>query len=87
MALDEQEPVLTKIKNAAELLDMKLSFCIAGGGSDANIFNGHNLKTAILPTGMKKVHTTEEWIDLNDMVQLTNLLLTLVRKDNSTEKI
>ncbi len=81
MALGEEEPVLTKIRNAAELLDQELSFSIAGGGSDANIFNGHNLKTAILPTGMRKVHTTEEWIDLNDMVKLTALLLTLVRED------
>ncbi len=79
MALSEQEPVLIRIKEASMELGRQLAYDIAGGGSDANIFNGCGLKTAILPTGMSQVHTTNEWIDLNDMVDLTELLLCVVR--------
>ncbi len=78
MLLDENEPVLVRIKEAAARLDREIQFDIAGGGSDANIFNGHGLKTAIVPTGMAKVHTTEEEIDLNDMIELTELLYAMV---------
>ena len=50
---------------------------MAGGGSDANIFNGFGLPTAIVATGMNKVHTVNEQLDLNDLVNLTELLFAL----------
>jgi len=78
MSLDENEPVLARIRAAADKLGREPVFDIAGGGSDANIFCGYGLKTAILPTGMAKVHTTEEQVDLNDMVELTELLVAMV---------
>lgn len=78
MALSEEEPVLIRIKDVATKLGKEMSFDIAGGGSDANIFCGYGLRTAILPTGMTNVHTTEEQVDLKDMVNLTEVLLGLV---------
>lgn len=62
------------LNKAASTLDRPLSQCISGGGSDANIFNGHGLKTAILGIGMSKVHTTDESITLNDMIRTTELI-------------
>lgn len=81
MALERSEPILLRIQEAAASLGRSLSFDVGGGGSDANIFNSHGLKTAILPTGMSDVHTTDEWVDLSSMVELTELLLAIVRKD------
>lgn len=78
MSLDKEEEVLSRITDAAALLKKEIDFDIAGGGSDANIFCGYGLPTAILPTGMDKVHTTEEQIDLKDMESLTELLVALV---------
>ncbi len=80
MALNENEPVLKRLKKAAESINRNLSFDIAGGGSDANIFSKRGLKTAIIPTGMTNVHTTDECVDLGDMVELTELLLALVEE-------
>ena len=51
-----------------------MEYIVAGGGSDANIFCGYGLPTAIIGTGMNKVHTVEEQQDLNDLVSLTELL-------------
>lgn len=74
LSLDDDEPVLTRIDDAAAAIDRRLSHAIAGGGSDANILCGLGLKTAIIPTGMANVHTTDEYVHLDDMVQLTELL-------------
>jgi len=81
MRLSENDEVLRTIKNAARSLGRNNEFIIAGGGSDANIFNGKGLSTAIVATGMNKVHTTEECLDLKDMARLTELLLAIACGD------
>jgi len=50
----------------------------AGGGSDANIFNEKGITTAVLGTGMRKVHTKEEFIKISDLVLGAKLLLEIV---------
>jgi tripeptide aminopeptidase len=80
MRLEEDAPVVETIRQAGLALGRELSFIVAGGGSDANIFNGYGLPTAIVATGMTDVHTTDERADLNDMVKLTELLYTMVTR-------
>ncbi len=74
MRLSMDSPVIRRIRAAGEAIGRDLSFVVAGGGSDANIFNGYGLPTAIVATGMDKVHTTEEQLDLGDLVHLTELI-------------
>lgn len=45
-----------------------------GGGSDANNFNAKGLTTVNISTGMAKVHTTEEFIAIDDMVKVTEFV-------------
>jgi tripeptide aminopeptidase len=78
LAIAEDAPVLLRIKKAANACGKELRYIVAGGGSDANIFNGFGLSTAIVATGMSKVHTVNEQLDLNDLVNLTELLYALV---------
>jgi len=40
---------------------------VTGGGADANIFNQRGLETINISTGMQKVHSTEEFIYLEDL--------------------
>jgi tripeptide aminopeptidase len=77
MRLSEDDTVIQTVKAAGQKLGREITLVIAGGGSDANIYNGYGLSTAIIATGMNKVHTTDECLDLNDMVSLTELLLTI----------
>ena len=77
MRLSEDDTVIQTVKAAGQMLGREITLVIAGGGSDANIYNGYGLSTAIIATGMNKVHTTDECLDLNDMVSLTELLLTI----------
>ncbi|MHB8788864.1 MAG: M20/M25/M40 family metallo-hydrolase [Desulfobulbaceae bacterium] len=78
MRLDPNGPAIRLIARAAAAIGLQLEYKIAGGGSDANIFNGHGLQTAIIATGMTHVHSTDEQVDLQDMVDLTRLLIALL---------
>ncbi|MGI9536576.1 MAG: M20/M25/M40 family metallo-hydrolase, partial [Desulfocapsaceae bacterium] len=77
MRLEESDTVVQTISQAGHALGREQSFIVAGGGSDANIFNGYGLPTAIVATGMTDVHTSDESVDLKDMVKLTELLYTI----------
>jgi tripeptide aminopeptidase len=78
MQLAPTDPVLQRVEAAARAIGMELSYEKAGGGSDANIFNEHGLATAIIATGMTNVHSTNEQVELQDMVDLTRLLIALL---------
>lgn len=78
MHLEENDFVLARVRQAGDHLEREILFQVAGGGSDANIFNSYGLKTAIIATGMDKVHTIDECLDLRDLTSLTELLLAIV---------
>lgn len=78
MRLRDDDPVIKRVRDAGEILEREIDFQVAGGGSDANIFNSYGLKTAIIATGMANVHTIDESLDLNDLYSLTELLLAIV---------
>ena len=78
MRLNDEDQVIIEVEQAARAIDLQLAFESAGGGSDANIFNGYGLQTAIIATGMTHVHSTNEQVSLPDMADLTRLLLALM---------
>ena len=78
MRLDREDAVIIEVERAAGAIDMELDFEVAGGGSDANILNGYGLETAIIATGMTHVHSTKEQVSLQDMTDLTRLILSLL---------
>lgn len=80
MNLDPNEPVVSLVKSAAEELGLKAVLTSTGGGSDANFFNSYGLPTVNLGIGMKKVHTTEEFITINNLVDNARYLVEIIRK-------
>ncbi|MCL2339480.1 MAG: M20/M25/M40 family metallo-hydrolase [Actinomycetia bacterium] len=52
--------------------------CYTGGGSDANIFAGHGLKPLVLGAGMTDVHSLDESLAVQDMVDLTRLVIAII---------
>ncbi len=82
LTIADDTPVIKRVRKAAELTKKNLQYIIAGGGSDANIFCGFGLPTAIIATGMDKAHTIDEQLDLNDLVSLTELLYGLVTTES-----
>jgi len=78
MQLSMDDDVIRRVDQAARSINLDMRYEVAGGGSDANIFNGYGLETAIIATGMTHVHSTDEQVSLQDMVDLTRLLLALI---------
>ena len=78
MKLNRESTVIKRVEAAAASLGIELDYVIAGGGSDANIFNSYSLQCAILSTGMDRVHSTRETIKLSDMVHTANLIMAII---------
>ena len=78
LKLDRESGVVQRVEAAAARLDRKLAYVVAGGGSDANIFNSYGIECAILSTGMDKVHSTQETIKLSDMVLTADLIMAIL---------
>ncbi|MEW6500901.1 MAG: M20/M25/M40 family metallo-hydrolase [Thermodesulfobacteriota bacterium] len=78
MRITETQPVWQRLAAAAKKLDRPLEYIVAGGGSDANIFNAHGLATMILGIGMTDVHTTEESVTLDAMTRTAELACALL---------
>jgi tripeptide aminopeptidase len=77
--LTEEDPVVRVAMAAARSLAIDPVLVSTGGGSDANILNGKGIPTANLGIGMCKVHTTEEYITVKDLVLNARYLLEIVK--------
>lgn len=77
--IEESDPLLELVKRASEKIGLPLTFKKKEGGSDANIFNERGIKCVILGTGMQKVHTTEEFIRVKDLVTAAKLVFEIVK--------
>lgn len=65
--LEEDSDTVQLAKRAAESFGFPLDICQTGGGSDANFINRYGVPCVILGTGMKAVHTCEEYIAEEDL--------------------
>ncbi len=78
LQVPEDHPVIKLAFKAAQRLGLNLRLTATGGGSDANIFNGRGLPCVILGTGMRRVHSTEEYLPLKDLIKACELTLQIV---------
>ena len=65
--IDTNSTVVKLAERACELYDLPLDITQTGGGSDANFFNTYGVPCVILGTGMKNVHTVEEFLKEEDL--------------------
>jgi len=80
MQVTEDAEILQLIRAAGDALGRPQEIRAAGGGSDANIYNGHGIDMVILATGMEKVHTVHEEVKVDDMVKVSELLVEILRR-------
>ena len=76
--IDEEKEIVKGLFKAASGFNIQLKARLGGGGSDANIFNEKGITTVLLGTGMKDVHTKSEYINIEDMVICTKLLINTI---------
>jgi len=74
MRVLEDSPLVQLFKNAGKELGKEVITKQGGGGSDANIFNAHKIESIILGSGMERVHTTEERLNLDQLYLSAKML-------------
>ena len=79
MEIAADAPILQLIKKAGDNLNRPQEVRAAGGGSDANIFNGNGIEMVIMATGMADIHTINESIKVADLVKTSELLVEIIR--------
>lgn len=65
--LNQEDEAVLLAKQASQSLKMNFDTYVGGGGSDVNIFNQNGLRMAVAGTGMAKVHTLNEFINIADL--------------------
>lgn len=79
MTVDHASDIVKNLQRAAQMVHQDLVVGSSGGGSDANIFNQHGIVTANLATGMQQVHSVDECIRVEDLVNVCRLLAQFIR--------
>jgi tripeptide aminopeptidase len=79
LAVPDDARIVRLVRAAAERLAKPFLTRSTGAASDANVFGGRGLEVANLGCGMRQIHTVNEWVDVNDIVATTDLLVETVR--------
>jgi tripeptide aminopeptidase len=79
MDVPDSAPIVKLVHAAAKSLNLEVKTLATGGGCDANVLNQKGLVVANLSTGMREIHTVNEWLDLNDLHFSAKIVLEILR--------
>lgn len=77
-SLDEEEEVRKIFEKSVRELGMTPHFMQTYGGSDANHYNSHGIKTLVVANAMHEVHSVREYTRVEDMVKACTILLKII---------
>lgn len=78
-AFTERTPAVAHAMRALEATGYTPTLVPCGGGADAHIFNQAGVPCVNLPNGMRKIHTTDEYIEVGDLLAMLEVSRNLVR--------
>jgi tripeptide aminopeptidase len=79
MNVPDDSRVVQLVLGAASRMGLKVETMASGGGCDANIFNRKGIECANLGTGMRAIHTVNEWLDVKDMYASAEMTLEIMK--------
>ncbi len=77
-ALEENSPSVRRFVEVCYTLGLKPTLEITRGGCDANILNEKGLETLNISCGMRNPHSVDEYIYINDLIDISKLMIGLV---------
>ena len=86
MDVPESAPIVQLVHAAAKNLNLDVKTRATGGGCDANVLNQKGLVVANLGTGMRDIHTVNEWLDLKDLYLSAQMVLEIVKLNATGNK-
>jgi tripeptide aminopeptidase len=84
MDVPDDSAIVRLVQAAAKNLRVELKTLATGGGCDANVLNRKGLQVANLSTGMRDIHTVNEWLDLKDLYLSAKMVLEIVRLNGAS---
>ncbi len=82
-SIPDDHPLVLLAMQAAAVLGRPMKTKISGGGSDANIFFEKGIPLGVLGTGMREVHTTREYVTVEEMAKAAELLVQIIRMEEA----
>jgi tripeptide aminopeptidase len=79
MDVPDSSPVVQLVIQAARRMGLDVKTMASGGGCDANVFNRKGIECANLGTGMRAIHTVNEWLDVKDMYASAEMTLEIMK--------
>jgi tripeptide aminopeptidase len=79
MDVPDSSHVVQLVLQAASRMGLDVKTMASGGGCDANIFNKRGIECANLGTGMRAIHTVNEWLDVKDMYASAEMTLEILK--------
>ena len=74
--------VVEVAKRAAAKIGRSCECYHSGGGSDANIFNGHGVPTVVLSVGYEEIHTKNERMPIEELNKMAEMTLAIIDEVN-----
>jgi len=79
MDVPDSSHVVQLVIKAAARMGLEVKTMASGGGCDANVFNRKGIECANLGTGMRAIHTVNEWLDVKDMYAAAEMTLEIMK--------
>jgi len=76
----QRDEVVRQVSAAIERVGRKPVLEKSCGGSDANVFSAHGIACVPIGIGYEKIHTTEEFIPIAELVKTAQLVVELARE-------
>ncbi|MEA3307251.1 MAG: peptidase dimerization domain-containing protein, partial [Elusimicrobiota bacterium] len=80
LQIKPSDTVLKLIALSMKEMKIKMRPASSGGGTDGNVFYKHKIKTPIIPTGMREVHSVKEYLLLKDFFNAAIVTLKVINK-------
>lgn len=77
--LEENSEILKCFEKACGNIGIECKKVSSGGGCDANIYSGRGIVSINMGIGMSKVHTTEEFIKIEDIINCTKIIYEIIK--------
>ena len=78
--IDENDEIVAMLKKVFSNMNVEATVASTGGGSDTNILNANGIKAVNLGIGMKKPHTLEEYIAIEDLINSARMVVEIVKE-------
>jgi tripeptide aminopeptidase len=79
MNVPDAAPIVRALLAAAKAAGADVTTASIGGGSDSNVFNRRGIESVNFGTGMRAIHTLDEWLDLEDFYRCADVVFEFVR--------